>query len=153
MSDSSCSPARGYKFISDGSSVVLRVRFTENSLGGSCRWIYFASLVLFSGQKCEALQCVYLAEKDRCIFSDSHAVSLRRDLRGILLLDTALQTPVSRAEDVIKLEIPLAEVGNWPGEWGGQGWPLEGTVALDWDSSVPLTHMFVPYILELKRIH
>lgn len=113
---SSCSPARGYKFISNGSSVVVRVRFTENSLGSSGRWIYFASLVLFSGQKCEALQCVYLAEKDRCIFSDSHAVSLRRDLRGILLLDTALQTPVSRAEDVIKLEIPLAEVRNWPGE-------------------------------------
>ncbi|KAL8592605.1 hypothetical protein ACOMHN_026535 [Nucella lapillus] len=62
-----------------------------------------------SGQKCEALRCIYLGEKDRCIFSDSHAVSVRRDLRGILLLDTALQTPVSRPEDVIKLEIPLAE--------------------------------------------
>ncbi|XP_070181060.1 dual E2 ubiquitin-conjugating enzyme/E3 ubiquitin-protein ligase BIRC6-like isoform X3 [Littorina saxatilis] len=62
-----------------------------------------------SGQKCEALQCIYLGEKERCVFSDSHAVCVRRDLRGILLLDTALQIPVNRTEDVIKLEIPLAE--------------------------------------------
>ena len=46
------------------------------------------------------------------MFTDGHAVSVRRDLRGILLLDSALQVPVNRTDDVVKLEIPLAEVNK-----------------------------------------
>ena len=53
---------------------------------------------------------MYLQEKDKMVFSDSTSISVRRDLHGVLLLDTALQTPVTRPEDVIKLELPLAEV-------------------------------------------
>lgn len=68
------------------------------------------NLGFFLGKKCETLRCIYLPEKDKCIFSDTHSVSVRRDIRGILLLDTALQIPVKRPDEVIRLEIPLAEV-------------------------------------------
>ena len=44
------------------------------------------------------------------VFSNSTAVGVRRDLHGVLMLDTALQTPVSRPEDPVRLELLLAEV-------------------------------------------
>ena len=44
------------------------------------------------------------------VFSNSTAVGVRRDLHGVLMLDSALQTPVSRAEDTVRVELPLAEV-------------------------------------------
>ena len=44
------------------------------------------------------------------MFSDGNAVSVRKDLNGVLLLDTALQTPVNKTDDAIKLELPLPEV-------------------------------------------
>lgn len=54
---------------------------------------------------------MYLPGKDKVVFADDQSVGARNDLRGMLLLDTALQTPVSRSEDQVKVEIPLAEVG------------------------------------------
>lgn len=53
---------------------------------------------------------MYLPGKDKVVFADDQSVGARNDLRGMLLLDTALQTPVSRSEDQVKVEIPLAEV-------------------------------------------
>ena len=44
------------------------------------------------------------------VFRNSTSLGVRKDLHGVLLLDTALQTPAARPEDVIKLELPLAEV-------------------------------------------
>lgn len=37
---------------------------------------------------------------------------MRSDYNGVLLLDTILQIPVSKADDVVKLELLLSEVCN-----------------------------------------
>ncbi len=61
----------------------------------------------------DGVRCAYLAHKERVLLCDSHSVGLRRDLNGVLLLDTALQTPVSKSDDVVTVELPLPEVkGN-----------------------------------------
>lgn len=41
---------------------------------------------------------------------DDYAVGCRKDLNGILLLDTALQPPVAKPEDIVQLELPVTEV-------------------------------------------
>ena len=64
----------------------------------------------FSVSKGDSIECMYLQEKDRMVFKNSTSLGVRKDLHGVLLLDTALQTPAARPEDVIKLELPLAEV-------------------------------------------
>ncbi|XP_041418652.1 baculoviral IAP repeat-containing protein 6 isoform X6 [Xenopus laevis] len=55
------------------------------------------------------VRCQYFPTVDKVIFVDDYAVGCRKDLNGILLLDTALQTPVSKADDVIQLELPVTE--------------------------------------------
>ena len=67
-------------------------------------------LIFFSVSKGDSIECMYLQEKDRMVFRNSTSLGVRKDLHGVLLLDTALQTPAARPEDVIKLELPLAEV-------------------------------------------
>lgn len=47
---------------------------------------------------------------DKVLFVDDYAVGCRKDLNGILLLDTALQPPVGKAEDLVHLELPVTEV-------------------------------------------
>lgn len=44
------------------------------------------------------------------LFVDDYAVGCRKDLNGILLLDTALQPPVGKPEDLVHLELPVTEV-------------------------------------------
>ena len=66
--------------------------------------------MLFTVSKGDSIECMYLQEKDRMVFRNSTSLGVRKDLHGVLLLDTALQTPAARPEDVIKLELPLAEV-------------------------------------------
>ncbi|ESP03095.1 hypothetical protein LOTGIDRAFT_157060, partial [Lottia gigantea] len=60
-------------------------------------------------ESCSEIQCCYLPEKDRTVFCDGRAIGIRKDLRGILLLDTALQVPVNKTEDIVKCELPLVE--------------------------------------------
>lgn len=67
-------------------------------------------ILSLAGPKLEGIHCVYLAEKDKVLFTDSRSVSVRKDLNGVLLLDTALQTNVAKTEDVVKVELPLPEV-------------------------------------------
>lgn len=55
---------------------------------------------------------------DKVLFVDDYAVGCRKDLNGILLLDTALQPPVAKPEDVVQLELPVTEVRE---ERGGRG--------------------------------
>lgn len=43
------------------------------------------------------------------MYTDGHGIGVRSDYNGVLLLDTILQTPVSRSEDIIKLELLLSE--------------------------------------------
>lgn len=49
---------------------------------------------------------------DKVLFVDDYAVGCRKDLNGILLLDTALQPPVAKPEDLVQLELPVTEVGG-----------------------------------------
>ncbi|XP_059697311.1 baculoviral IAP repeat-containing protein 6 isoform X6 [Haemorhous mexicanus] len=55
------------------------------------------------------VRCQYISAVDKVIFVDDYAVGCRKDLNGILLLDTALQTPVSKQDDVVQLELPVTE--------------------------------------------
>lgn len=47
---------------------------------------------------------------DKVLFVNDYAVGCRKDLNGILLLDTALQLPVAKPEDMVQLELPVTEV-------------------------------------------
>lgn len=58
------------------------------------------------------VKCQYFPTVDKVIFVDDYAVGCRKDLNGILLLDTALQTPVSKSDDVVQLELPVTEVST-----------------------------------------
>lgn len=63
-----------------------------------------------SGKPNRKLQGIYLAEGiDKVLYTDGGGIGVRSDYNGVLLLDTILQTPVSRSEDVIKLELLLSE--------------------------------------------
>ncbi|XP_069118544.1 baculoviral IAP repeat-containing protein 6-like isoform X2 [Argopecten irradians] len=62
-----------------------------------------------SAQSKDAIKCVYISGRDRIVFCDQNAVGVRSDLRGMILLDTALQPPVSKTEDLVRVEIPLVE--------------------------------------------
>ncbi|XP_072565882.1 dual E2 ubiquitin-conjugating enzyme/E3 ubiquitin-protein ligase BIRC6 isoform X5 [Paramormyrops kingsleyae] len=55
------------------------------------------------------VKCQYFPAVDKVLFVDDYAVGCRKDLNGILLLDTALQAPVTKPEDVIQLELPVTE--------------------------------------------
>ncbi|KAJ8418302.1 hypothetical protein AAFF_G00140110 [Aldrovandia affinis] len=55
------------------------------------------------------VRCQYFPAVDKVLFVDDYAVGCRKDLNGILLLDTALQAPVAKAEDVVQLELPVTE--------------------------------------------
>uniref|UniRef100_A0A3B3YZP8 UBC core domain-containing protein n=1 Tax=Poecilia mexicana TaxID=48701 RepID=A0A3B3YZP8_9TELE len=55
------------------------------------------------------VRCQYFPAVDKVLFVDDYAVGCRKDLNGILLLDTALQPPVAKPEDVVQLELPVTE--------------------------------------------
>ncbi|KPP76527.1 baculoviral IAP repeat-containing protein 6-like, partial [Scleropages formosus] len=55
------------------------------------------------------VRCQYFPAVDKVLFVDDYAVGCRKDLNGILLLDTALQAPVTKPEDVVQLELPVTE--------------------------------------------
>ncbi|XP_060789217.1 baculoviral IAP repeat-containing protein 6 isoform X8 [Neoarius graeffei] len=55
------------------------------------------------------VRCQYFPAVDKVLFVDDYAVGCRKDLNGILLLDTALQAPVSKPEDMVQLELPVTE--------------------------------------------
>ncbi|OWF45700.1 baculoviral IAP repeat-containing protein 6-like isoform X2 [Mizuhopecten yessoensis] len=62
-----------------------------------------------SAQGKDAVKCMYISGKDRILFCDQNGVGVRSDLRGMILLDTALQPPVFKTEDLVRVEIPLVE--------------------------------------------
>ena len=45
--------------------------------------------------------------------TDGRVVGLRKDLSGVLLLESALQTAVSKADDHVVVELPHSEVCIW----------------------------------------
>ncbi|XP_046884773.1 baculoviral IAP repeat-containing protein 6 isoform X4 [Hypomesus transpacificus] len=55
------------------------------------------------------VRCQYYPSVDKVLFVDDYAVGCRKDLNGILLLDTALQAPVAKPEDMVQLELPVTE--------------------------------------------
>ncbi|XP_028983369.1 baculoviral IAP repeat-containing protein 6 isoform X2 [Betta splendens] len=58
---------------------------------------------------CGRVRCQYFPAVDKVLFVDDYAVGCRKDLNGILLLDTALQPPVAKPEDMVQLELPVTE--------------------------------------------
>nr|XP_033791570.1 baculoviral IAP repeat-containing protein 6 isoform X2 [Geotrypetes seraphini] len=80
----------GIKVIDGTSGAVLQVSALHAKPGGQ-------------------VKCQYFPAVDKVIFVDDYAVGCRKDLNGILLLDTALQTPVSKQDDMVQLELPVTE--------------------------------------------
>ncbi|PSN56888.1 hypothetical protein C0J52_00682 [Blattella germanica] len=55
------------------------------------------------------LHGLYLSGHDKILFTDGKGIGVRRDYNGVLLLDTILQTPINKPDDVVKLELLLSE--------------------------------------------
>ncbi|XP_034239276.1 baculoviral IAP repeat-containing protein 6 isoform X4 [Thrips palmi] len=51
------------------------------------------------------VQGAYLPGTDKLLLTDGSAVGVRSDYNGVLLLDTILQTPVQKSDDVVRLEL------------------------------------------------
>jgi len=58
----------------------------------------------------DIVRCTYVARQDRVVFASRDAVGARKDLNGILLLDSALQAPISKPDSIVRIELPLPEV-------------------------------------------
>ncbi|XP_069689782.1 baculoviral IAP repeat-containing protein 6 isoform X2 [Periplaneta americana] len=126
------------------------------------------------------LNGLYISGHDKILFTDGKGIGVRRDYNGVLFLDTILQTPVSKPEDVVKLELLLSEAillqhslrcVELPGvdhmsevlqELGkkikeGQSKPKKGTKAQKWNSiCLELPHCALKLVCagmvqELKR--
>ena len=67
---------------------------------------------LFAANQHDSIRCSYLSGRDKVVFTDGKAVGVRRDLNGILLLDTALQTPIAKTDDTVRVELSLPEVSH-----------------------------------------
>ncbi|XP_033629629.1 baculoviral IAP repeat-containing protein 6-like isoform X3 [Asterias rubens] len=65
-----------------------------------------------SAQPGHPIHCQYLSEVDQVFLTDGQAVGLRKDLNGVLLLDSALQTPVTNTEEIIVIELPYLEASH-----------------------------------------
>ena len=75
--------------------------------------IFVQFLICFyviSAGKTELIKCQYLSNKDKVLFSSGQSVCVRKDLNGVLLLDTALQASASKTDDNVKVEMPLPDV-------------------------------------------
>lgn len=67
-------------------------------------------IIFFIGKLNGKLQGTYLSNGvDKILYTDGRGIGVRRDYNGVLLLDTLLQTPVSRSEDIVKLELLFSE--------------------------------------------
>ncbi|XP_017883088.1 baculoviral IAP repeat-containing protein 6 isoform X2 [Ceratina calcarata] len=63
-----------------------------------------------SGKLNGKFQGTYLSNGvDKILYTDGRGIGVRSDYNGVLLLDTLLQTPVSRSEDTVKLELLFSE--------------------------------------------
>lgn len=60
------------------------------------------------------LRGTYLVGHDKILYTNGRGIGVRRDYNGVLLLDTILQTPVSKPEEVVKLELLLSEASVHP---------------------------------------
>lgn len=67
-------------------------------------------IVIIVGKANGKLQGIYLSDGiDKVLYTDGRGIGIRSDYNGVLLLDTILQTPVSKSEDIVKLELLLSE--------------------------------------------
>ncbi|XP_076667240.1 BIR repeat containing ubiquitin-conjugating enzyme isoform X2 [Andrena cerasifolii] len=63
-----------------------------------------------SGKLNGKVQGTYLSNGiDKVLYTDGRAIGVRSDYNGVLLLDTIFQTPVSRSQDFVKLELLFSE--------------------------------------------
>ncbi|XP_067680641.1 baculoviral IAP repeat-containing protein 6-like isoform X2 [Haliotis asinina] len=102
----------GVTYHSSLNSIILTTKEPSLKILDATSGIVLQKSDLSVGQKHGNLHCVYLSEKEKTVFWDAHALGVRKDLRGVLLLDTALQIPVKHSEDLIKCELPLVEAGQ-----------------------------------------
>ncbi len=67
-------------------------------------------MIFLAAQPGSNITCQYISEVDQVFLTNSHVVGLRKDLSGVLLLESALQTAVSKADDHVVVELPHSEV-------------------------------------------
>ncbi|XP_071961824.1 dual E2 ubiquitin-conjugating enzyme/E3 ubiquitin-protein ligase BIRC6-like isoform X2 [Antedon mediterranea] len=56
-----------------------------------------------------SVECKYLNEVEQVLFKSDCVVGLRKDISGVLLLDSALQAPVSKTDDFVVVELTHSE--------------------------------------------
>lgn len=67
-------------------------------------------LFILAGKLNGKVQGTYLSNGvDKVLYTDGRAIGVRSDYNGVLLLDTIFQTPVSRSQDFVKLELLFSE--------------------------------------------
>jgi len=78
------------------------------------------NVIFFTTQSCTEfivdgttpVRCEYVVCLDRVIFTSGSAIGARRELNGVLLLESALQLPVQSPEEIIRVELPLPDVSS-----------------------------------------
>ncbi|XP_033127778.1 baculoviral IAP repeat-containing protein 6-like isoform X2 [Anneissia japonica] len=56
-----------------------------------------------------SVECKYLNEVEQVLFKSDTVIGLRKDISGVLLLDSALQAPVSKTDDFVVVELTHSE--------------------------------------------
>jgi len=62
------------------------------------------------GSSAARVRCAYLPAQDRVVLTSASAVCARRELNGVVLLESALQLPVGSTAELINVELPLPDV-------------------------------------------
>lgn len=75
-------------------------------------FIFSLKLIIFvSGCSVDSnIQGVYITGFDKVLLINDKGIGVRSDYSGVLLLDTILQTPITKPDEIVKLELPLSEV-------------------------------------------
>lgn len=69
----------------------------------------FVSILFYFFVDTRKVNCKYLPIQDKILFWDEKNIGLRGDYNGVLLIETILQTPVLQRDDIVKVELLLAE--------------------------------------------
>lgn len=71
---------------------------------------FIMSKLIISAPSGGQLQGAYLSGHDKLLLTDGSHIGLRSDYNGVLLLDSILQPPVTKTQQVVRVELPFSEV-------------------------------------------
>ena len=75
--------------------------------------VFCVFILLGINENFDKISCHYAGALGRVVFCDGRAVGVRKDLSGVMLVETALQTAVDNIEDAVHVELLLSEVSHF----------------------------------------